>query len=229
MIMDIVAIGFVIVPILFNVFFGILAKNFEYPDILRHPTSEVLRKFSSGGSSLILTWWAFMLTAIAFVPIATSLPGVVNSTNQTLNTYVVVTGLIAGLVQFIGLSRWVFLVPFLARESSRADEQQMSTIDIVFQSANRFLGVAVGEHLGYLFTGMWSISSGILMIYGENSNQFIGFLGIIIGVLLILCSLEFVGKYEEKGWKVAATITPFVYIAWSLWLISIGIQLFLGK
>ncbi len=222
-----VAIGFVIIPILFNVFFALLAKSFDYPEILRQPTVQVLQKFSSGQTGLILTWWAFMLTAVAFVPISVSLPAVLNSSHQLLNAIVISTGLIAGLVQFFGLSRWVFLVPFLAREARTADLQKLSTIDLIFQSANRFLGVAVGEHLGYLFTGMWSISTGLLLLNGENSSQIIGVLGFTIGALLMICSLEFVGKYEEKGWNLAAVITPFAYIAWSLWLISIGIHLLL--
>src|SRR5439155_12238326 len=29
-------------------------------------------------------------------------------------------------------------------------------VDIVFQSFNRYLGVAVGEHLGYALTGAWT-------------------------------------------------------------------------
>lgn len=226
---EVVAIGFVIIPILFNAFFALLAKNFNYPEILRQPTTQVLQKFLHGGSGLVLTWWAFMLSAVAFVPISVSLPSVLNSSRQPLNTIIIATGLIAGLVQFVGLSRWVFLVPFLTRESSSADHQKLITIDLIFQSANRFLGVAIGEHLGYLFTGIWSISSGILMVNGENSNQILGFLGIIIGALLMLCSLEFVGKNEEKGWNLAAAITPFVYIAWSLWLVSIGVDLLFFK
>lgn len=222
---ELVATGFVIIPILFNLFFALLAKTFDYPEILRQPTGHVLHKFSQGGSRLNLTWWAFMLTAVAFVPISVSLPAVLNSSHQLLSTIVISTGLIAGLVQFFGLCRWVFLVPFLAREAKTADLQKMSTIDLIFQSANRFLGVAVGEHLGYLFTGMWSISAGLLLLNGENSSQIMGVLGFTIGALLMVCSLEFVGKNEEKGWNVAAVLTPFVYIAWSLWLISIGIHL----
>jgi hypothetical protein len=31
--------------------------------------------------------------------------------------------------------------------------------------------------------------------------------------------LEFVGACEEKGWKLAGTIVPIAYTAWSLWLI----------
>jgi hypothetical protein len=59
---------------------------------------------------------------------------------------------------------------------------------VVFQSFNRYLGVAVGEHLGYLITGTWT---------------WVGVLGIVIGPVLMLCSLEFVGRHEPAGWKLA--------------------------
>jgi hypothetical protein len=49
--------------------------------------------------------------------------------------------------------------------------------------------------------------------------------GIIVGLFLILGSLEFVGRFEEQGWKLAGTIVPITYVAWSLWLISTGIVL----
>ena len=39
------------VPILFNVGFAMLAQRFDYPDILRQPTHEVLERFRAGGSA----------------------------------------------------------------------------------------------------------------------------------------------------------------------------------
>jgi hypothetical protein len=53
----------------------------------------------------------------------------------------------------------------------------------------------------------------------------IGVLGIVIGPVLMLCSLEFVGRHEPTGWKLAERLTPITYIAWSLWLIATGIAL----
>ena len=44
----------------FNAWFAVLAGRFDYPDILPRPTEEILARFRAGGSSLILTWWAFM-------------------------------------------------------------------------------------------------------------------------------------------------------------------------
>jgi hypothetical protein len=34
-----------------------------------------------------------------------------------------------------------------------------------------------------------------------------------------------VGPFEPKGWKVAAALTPVTYIAWSLWLVAVGVFL----
>ena len=33
---------------------------------------------------------------------------------------------------------------------------------VVFQAFNRYLGVAVGEHLGYALTGAWTVLAGIV-------------------------------------------------------------------
>jgi hypothetical protein len=40
--------------------------------------------------------------------------------------------------------------------------------------------------------------------------------------------LEFVGKNERNGWKFAEAVTPFAYIAWSLWLVAIGASMLLA-
>ncbi len=37
------------VPVAFNTAFALLAARFDYPDILRRPTGEVLSEFQAGG------------------------------------------------------------------------------------------------------------------------------------------------------------------------------------
>jgi hypothetical protein len=46
-------------------------------------------------------------------------------------------------------------------------------------------------------------------------------------VLLAVYSLEFVGRFELTGWKLAAALTPVTYIMWSLWLVAVGVFLLL--
>jgi len=44
------------------------------------------------------------------------------------------------------------------------DSPTGQAVDVVFQSFNRYLGVGVGEHLGYALTGVWSIFAGAAII-----------------------------------------------------------------
>src|SRR5438132_11297317 len=59
----------VIVPLGFAVCFTLLQQLFEYPDILRQPTVDVLTKFFTGGSSLFAVWYWLMYCALAFLQI----------------------------------------------------------------------------------------------------------------------------------------------------------------
>jgi hypothetical protein len=96
---------------------------------------------------------------------------------------------------------------------------------VVFQSFNRYLGVAVGEHLGYALTGAWSILTGVALIQSDAVAGSLGAIGVAIGPLFLLSSAEFLGPFEPRGWKLAGQLTPFAYIAWSLWLIALGVAL----
>jgi hypothetical protein len=217
------------VPIAFNSAFAALAAKFDYPNILRQPTADVLSKFRSGGSRLVLLWWGFAMTAALLTPLAILVSASLQDADPVLLLAAATVGVLASVVQFLGLIRWPFLVPYLARESAKSNTSpaRHEAIDIVFQSFNRYLGVAVGEHLGFLFTGTWTALVGAAILQSSNMNGWVGVTGIVIGIALALCSLEFVGPFEVKGWKPAAVATPVVYIVWSLWLMVTGVALLL--
>src|SRR5829696_1140847 len=99
------------VPVGFNVAFGKLAARFDYPDVLRRPTAEVLEAFAAGGRALVLTWWAFAMTAVAMVPLVVVLSGALEGADPTLLGLATTTGVLAAAVQLLGLVRWPFLVP----------------------------------------------------------------------------------------------------------------------
>jgi hypothetical protein len=219
----------VLLPVAFNALFAALAAVFDYPDVLRHPTHDVLERFRAGGDRLVLLWWAFAMTAVVLAPVAVLLSSQLDGADPTLLSVTTTVGVLAALVQFLGLVRWPFLVPFLARSVADPDTDpaRREAVDIVFQSFNRYLGVAVGEHLGYLFTGAWSLLVGIAALQSTAVPSWLGVVGIVIGALLALCALEFVGPFERDGWTVAARLTPVVYVAWSLWLVATGVALLL--
>jgi hypothetical protein len=217
----------IVMPLAFNAAFALLAARFDYPDVLRRPTAEVLDRFAAGGTSLVVLWWCFALTAVLFAPLVVLLSAALREADATLLALTTTVGVLAAAVQFLGLIRWPFLVPYLARTvgDPNATAAKREAVDVVFQAFNRYLGVAVGEHLGYAFTGAWSVLAGIAATQSSEVPSVLGFIGIIVGAALMLCSLEFVGAHERDGWKPAARLTPPAYIAWSLWLIATGVAL----
>jgi hypothetical protein len=108
-------------PVAFNAAFALLAARFEYPDILRRPTDDVLAAFRAGGTSLVLLWWAFALTAVLLAPAVVLLSGAISDADATLLDVATTVGVLAALVQFLGLVRWPFLVPYLARATAEPD------------------------------------------------------------------------------------------------------------
>lgn len=217
------------VPVAFNLAFALLAARFDYPDVLRRPTGEVLAAFRAGGSALVLLWWAFTATAALMVPLVVLLAGTLTGVDRSLVSLTTTVGVLAAVVQVLGLVRWPFLVPWLARSDAEAvaDPVRREAIDVVFQAFNRYLGVGVGEHLGYALTGAWTTLVGLAMLGSDAMPNWLGVAALVVGPVLMLCSLEFVGRNEEHGWRFAARATPLAYVLWSLWLVATGVSLFL--
>ncbi|HEX5018702.1 MAG TPA: DUF4386 domain-containing protein [Actinomycetes bacterium] len=222
---DVTGIVLIALAIAFNVLFALMAARFEYPDILRRPTDEIFTRFREGGVQLLLLWWLFGLTAVALVPTVILVSSQLGGAGWILRVTLTVVGILAALVQFLGIMRWPFLVPYLARTGLDGDPAERAAARVVFQSVNRYLGVAVGEHLGYMFTGLWTLLVGVAALEVSLVAPWLAIAGIVIGVVVALCSLEFVGPFEANGWKLAAQATPIAYVAWSLWLIGMGIAL----
>ena len=214
-------------PIAFNLFFFLLGRLFDYPGILRSPAGTILSRFQTGGLRLKLLWYGFMLTAVLLAPLAVLLGQVLARDRLELVPVATTVGVLAAVVQFLGLARWPFLVPALARTyadptSSPATREATA---VVFDSFHRYLGVAVGECLGYLFTGAWTLLVATAMLKSSFFDDWLAWPGILVGASLLVGSLEFVGRLEEQGWKPAATIVPIAYTAWSLWLLAGGVVL----
>jgi hypothetical protein len=215
----------IVAPLWFNASFALLGNRFDYPDILRRPAGEILERFRAGGSSLIIFWWAFMLSGLLLIAGAVLLGQVLGFGGivPVATTF----GVLAGLVQMLGLLRWVYLVPALARAYAdpalNADQREVQAA--VFRALHQYLGVGVGEHLGYLFTGIWSVLIGVGVIQTTALPIWLGWPGIVVGAGLVVGSAEFLGPNEERGWNLAGAAIPVLYIAWSIWLLAMGIVL----
>jgi hypothetical protein len=164
---------------------------------------------------------------LRLAPLVVLLSGAIADADPTLLSLTTTIGVLAAAVQFLGLVRWPFLVPYIARVGAEPDASpaRREAVDVVFQAFNRYLGVAVGEYLGYMLTGAWTTLAGAALVQSDAVPGWIGVIGILVGPVLMLCAFEFVGSHERDGWKVAARLTPIANVAWSVWLAATGIAL----
>jgi Domain of unknown function (DUF4386) len=171
-----------------------------------------------------------MLTGVLLAPLAVLVGQVLARDQLTIVPVATVVGVLAARVQFLGLARWPFLVPALTRtyHDPAATYARREATVVVFESFHRYLGVAIGECLGYLFTGAWTVLVGLAMLQSSTFEQWLGWPAIAIGVFLIVDSFEFVGGFEPDDWKLAGALVPIAYTAWSLWLVVTGIMLLTG-
>ena len=222
------AILLIAVPIAFNVAFLELGRAFDYPNILRKEPDEILRRFAAGGPGLLWRWQALLASALAMLPLV-ALLAVVLEAGPALTVLAIVIGSAAALVQSIGLVRWPFAVPELARRYVAAEGADGAatrrTIEVVFSTLHRLFGVGIGEHLGYLLTGLWTLLVAASILSTAVLPGWLGVIGLPIGAALLVGTLEFTGSNERDGWPLAGTIVPIAYIAWSLWLVALGVFL----
>lgn len=224
------AVLLIAVPIAFNLAFLELGRSFDYPRILRHEPDEILRRFAAGGSGLILRWEALLACSVLMIPLAIVVARVLGA-SPTLTASSLVVGVVAGVVQLLGLVRWPFAVPELARRyvaapDGPAGDATRRSVEVTFETLHRLLGVGIGEHLGYLFTGVWTLLvSASIIATAAALPVWLGIIGIPIGLALLIGVLEFVGPNEERGWGLAGTVVPIAYLAWSAWLVLLGIGL----
>lgn len=212
----------ILVPLAFTICFTLLGIQFEYPDILRQPTADVLAKFQAGGPALVAVWYALTLTAVLFIPVVLLLHQVLAGDRPSTTLQVATTfGVIAGLVQALGFLRWPFLVPQLAAAylEPGASEAQRAAAAMVFEAFHRYAGMAIGEHLGYLSTAVWTFLVALLLLRSPGFGRWLGLSGAALALGIGA------GLLEPAGLELAGTVNAISYLGWALWLIILGVLL----
>ncbi|NTU79060.1 MAG: DUF4386 domain-containing protein [Chloroflexales bacterium] len=216
----------ILVPLAFTACFTLLQIQFEYPDILRQPTADVLAKFQAGGSGLVAVWYVLTLTAVLFIPVVVLLHHVLAGQDASLTLRVAtVFGIVAGLAQTLGFLRWPFLVPHLAATylAPEADAAQRAAAAIAFDAFHRYAGMAVGEHLGYLSTSAWTFLVALLMLRAPLFGRWLGVSGMVLALGVAT------GLLEPAGVPAVGAINAISYLAWALWLVIVGAVLLLRR
>ena len=203
----------ILVAVLATAGFTALGSIFNYPDVLDEPVGRVLADFRDHEAA-VSAWFAVLaLSAALFAPIAI---GVARLSSHRLMRIAVPVGIVAGVVQVIGLLRWPLLVPGYASDAASADAGVAAAARDSFSTASDILGTAIGETLGYLLTATWTVL--VIVALGRRyAGRWFAAVGGVAAVLVLA------GVLSPLGLPVIDTANFLGYVLWCLWLIAFGV------
>ncbi len=191
--------------------------SFDYPDILRQPAGDVLTRFAGVGADVHLYWYAMFASALGIIPAAVGMGLLTVNSDRFLASITAVFGVLAGLVQALGLLRWVMLVPSLAAAyvAPGASELDRALAASAFDVANHYLGMGVGEHMGYFFTALWTAGLSLLL---WNRWRILSAAGLLIALGVVA------GMAEPFGVPLTGVINAISFSVWALWALVVGVM-----
>jgi hypothetical protein len=220
----------IVFAILFNVPYAGLAMTFQYPDVLRASAGEALGLFAQGGGSLVLTWHAFALCALALAPfaIAFSITRDRLQRQPGLALSGAVLGALAGVAQAIGLWRWVFVVPGLAtiHADPNAAPDAIRSAEQAFALLNQYGGVAIGEHLGQTLTALFVAS--VACLQWTERARVNAALGFVTAITILVGTNEGLAIALGASGELFSLATIAGFLGLTTWLIASGLGLLRG-
>jgi hypothetical protein len=122
----------------------------------------------------------------------------------------------------MGFMRWPIAVPWLAEQMAAAPTDDVRNVVALLEGLlNRYAGMVVGEHLGFLGQGFWTLLVSAAMMRGPLFAVPYGAVGFVLGGGIVVSSLEQLGGPFEAIGFLSAPVTA----AWLGWLLACGISL----
>lgn len=219
---------FILGALLVEIPYTLLGINFEYPQILRQETGKILTKFQSGGTGLIFEWLAFAWVGLPLLIGVILLPKVLAhyETNPILVRIATISGIVALVVQIIGLLRWVFVVPVLAGlySAPTSSPATREAVEVVFKAIHQFGGVLLGEHLGQLLIIGWMALLSLTMFKSALFKPWLGIFGLVASGVYLLAQTDLLAS-AIPGFVVVPLAGLVGSLLWLAWMIALGIIL----
>lgn len=184
---------FTAIVILIHVFilfmgFNVLAMVFEFPEVLRQPADYRLTLFMQNSAIVIPTYYLLALTGFTQILMAVMLRQLLQERENSILTLATLFGVLTGLFQVLGFIRWPILIPYIAGALEQG--VPLETIAFVEGAFNHYLGMTVGEHLGFLAQAVWTTLLGVVFLNTQLFDRRLAWPTIILGISTLLMGLE---------------------------------------
>jgi hypothetical protein len=194
-----------------------LIANFGYDDILREPTTVVLRRFRDGGSALVLAWLAFAVGAMLFIPVALGMRRLLVA-HGIDDHGAAILGVGSAIAQATGLLRWVLVVPSLAEAYTAPESTAAARAAsvIAFDAVHRLAGMVIGEMLGQLLLAGWTALTVLHLTRARLVPRWLLLFGAVVPPLWLIGQTELL--HDVVPAVSSVEVTPAAFMLWEAWL-----------
>ncbi|MET0864468.1 MAG: DUF4386 domain-containing protein [Nakamurella sp.] len=197
--------------------FTALGSIFEYPQILKEPTAEILAAYTENQSAISSWFLVLMIGAALLAPVGLLLGRIAGG---TLGGWIAGVGVAAATVQVVGLSRWVLLIPGVSADAQVPE--LAGDAHHTFEQLHFWLGTIIGETIGYALTATFTVL--VVVAMGRSiAPRWVGLLGYFAAVLIAT------GVLIPLGVSIASLSNFAGYIAWCTWLIVMAVLLWRSR
>jgi hypothetical protein len=197
--------------------FVILSIAFDFPAILREPGGVVLEKYIENMSTIRPTYWMLGMTGLVLICVASELGRILSPYAPGPARLAAVSGVATGVFWSLGYTRWPIAMPYLAEMYQTGDKT--SAVEL-YGLLNRYAGMTVGEHLGFIMMGVFAIATAIALRKAGIGPKWFYPVGIFAGVLIAVTAAE-----QYNGSELLGAVNGAANSIWFIWLIAIGVVL----
>ena len=217
---------FVLASLLMITCFTLLGVLLGFPDILRAETGEVFQRLLESGAGARILYYGLMLSAVLLIFEAVLFQKVFDDgRGRVLPALGKYCGICAGLFFIFGFMRWVFLVPYLVETYTSVEPggAAAATAAGLFRAFDIYLGLSMGEHMGFLFLSLMLGFFGMTIIRSRFVPAWLGWCAMVIGLGVLY------GNTEVFGLPLAFDVNRMATKLSLVWMITLGLFLLLKK
>ena len=198
--------------------FFTLSSAIGWPASLDDPASSALPRLLENQAAVFSGYGLYLLAALLLVPASAAL-SVRLDLGPALSAFLLGAAVVSALAKTIGISRWLFVMPDLARAYGAPGADQ-NAIALVFDALNAYAG-GIGEIVGVgLVTGTWTLAIGLIL--ARRGAPLVGGFAALAGAGLFLTIPA--GFGIELG-----PVLTITNIVWQFALLAIGIWSLRGR
>jgi Domain of unknown function (DUF4386) len=195
---------------------GTLTATFNFPDVLRATTANTLPLYLKNEVAIRASYWLLAMSGLIFAGIAAAFRRSFAHRGGGASDLAGTFGVLTGIFWALGFIRWAVTVPYLA--TRYANDPTSDAVNTMHEVLNRYAGMAVGEHLGFLTMGAFAIFASIAWRRAELGARWITPLGYFAGIFIAVTA----GEQVATSLRILGDLNGPANVVWFAWLAAMG-------